>query len=112
MRWVKVLVIAVAVVIAISAISAIVHLIQLAIVAIVIGGVVVAAVKAAEMLRGSRGSREVGGGNRQAEESREPMTPPQLDVRRPATQATTAVPQHDVEAELARLKREMGDQTR
>ncbi len=106
--WIKALAIGVAVIVVLSVMSAVLHVLRLALLAVVIGAVVVAALKAREMLRGRREGREVKSGGRQPEASQASATPRQLaapaqvDARAKAVQL-----QDDVDAELARLKREM-----
>jgi hypothetical protein len=99
MRWIKILAIGVAVVLVLSVVSALLHLLYLAAIAVAIGAVVVLALRAQQRLRGRR---EVKSSERQIETPQPPAARPQLD-------ATAAAPRlhDDVEAELARLKREM-----
>ncbi len=97
--WVKALAIGVGLLLVCSVISAILHLLYLAVLAIAIGAVVAIAIRARSRWRASR---EVKSSERQAKVPQAPMALPQPDPHE------RAVSLHDdVEAELARLRREM-----
>lgn len=97
--WIKALAIGVAVIVVFGVVSAFLRVFYLVMAAVVIGVIVAAALRAREKLR--RG-REVQASDRQAEAPQAPAAPPQLEARAKAAQL-----QPDVEAELARLKREL-----
>ncbi len=99
MGWIKALAIGVAIVLVFSVVSAILHLLYLAILAIAIGAVVAIALRARSRWRASR---EVKSRERQAKVPQAPMALPRPEPHHKAVQL-----QDDVEAELARLKREM-----
>ena len=113
MRWAKVLVIALGALIAFIVLESVFRLLQWAIIALVIGGIIVIAVKAHSQYKLARDRRA---------QVREQKAERKAAVRGPASQPArqvTAAPQRapepaplarrdDVEADLARLKREMG----
>jgi hypothetical protein len=113
MRWAKVLVIALGALIAFIVLESVFRLLQWAIIALVIGGIIVIAVKAHSQYKLARDRRA---------QVREQKAERKAAVRGPAGQPArevTAAPQRapepapparrdDVEADLARLKREMG----
>jgi len=106
MGWLKALAIGVAIIVVISMFGAIFHFVQLAIVAIAIGAIVAVALKARARLRAGKAqkARKVETDHAQAE-----LAARQLDVRAQAAsrQRDVARLNHDVEDELARLKREL-----
>lgn len=100
MGWIKALAIGIAVIVVFSLVSVLMHVAHLIIVAVAIGAIVAVVLKARARLRAGREekTRRV-----QAEQTRSALTQRQLDVR-----ATAVQQQQDVEAELARLRKEIG----
>lgn len=109
MRWVKVGLIAVGALIAFILIQSVLHLLYLAFIALVIGVVIAVAVKARSQYRIAREHRA-----QVRQEKAERTSQVQEHRTRQVTGTPARMPQgtvpprHDVEDELARLKREMG----
>ncbi len=99
MGWIKALAIGVAVIVVLSMVSVIVHLAYLIILAVAIGAIVAVVLKARARLRAGREERARKIERKQAGTA---ITQRQFDVP-----ATPVRQQPDVEAELARLRKEM-----
>jgi ABC-type transport system involved in cytochrome bd biosynthesis fused ATPase/permease subunit len=115
MRWVKVGLIAVGALIAFIVVQSVLHLLYLAFIALAIGVVIAVAVKARSQYRIAREHRAQ---LRQEKAERKPQARERSAGHMTGTPAwmpqdtvpsqDTVPPRHDVEDELARLKREMG----
>jgi membrane protein implicated in regulation of membrane protease activity len=113
MRWAKVVLIAIGALIAFIVLESVFRLLQWAVIALVIGVIIAIAVKAHSQYRLAREHRA----QVREEKARRKASRVTEREQRPATEIVAApewtppavaAPQHDVEADLARLKREMG----
>ncbi len=112
MRWAKVLMIAVGALIAFIVLESVFSLLRWAVIALVIGAIIAVAVKAHSQYRLAREHRaqvREEKAERKARVTDRNQRPAAEVVAAPEwTPPAVAAPKHDVEADLARLKREMG----